>query len=40
MFGHYGKSLYEALKYIGVAPEKIGYNHSAGDRYVDENPFS
>ena len=40
MFGHYGKSLYEALKYIGVAPEKIGYNHPAGDRYVDENPFS
>ena len=39
MFGHYGKALYEALKYIGVAPEEIGYNHPAGDRYVDENPF-
>ena len=40
MFGKYGKSLYDALKYIGVAPEEIGYNHPAGDRYPDENPFA
>jgi L-fucose isomerase-like protein len=39
MFGHYGKALYEALKYIGVCPSEIGYNHPAGDRYKDENPF-
>lgn len=40
MFGHYGKALYDALKYIGVDPANIGYNHPAGDRYVDENPFA
>ncbi|SDZ80319.1 L-fucose isomerase [Lachnospiraceae bacterium NK3A20] len=40
MFGHFGKALYEALKYIGVDPTEIGYNHPVGDRYVDENPFS
>ena len=40
MFGHYGKALYEALKYIGVAPEEIGYNQPEGVRYVDENPFA
>lgn len=39
MFGHYGKVLYETLKYIGVAPSEIGYNHAAGDRYEGENPF-
>lgn len=39
MFGHYGKALYEALKYIGVEPAEIGYNHAAGDRYEDENPW-
>jgi L-fucose isomerase-like protein len=39
MFGHYAKSLYEALKFIGVDPTEIGYNHPAGDRYVDENPW-
>ena len=40
MFGHYGKALFDALKYIGVKPEEIGYNHPAGDRYSTENPFS
>lgn len=40
MFGHYGRTLYEALKYIGVEPKEIGYNHPAGDRYEDENPFA
>jgi len=39
MFGHYGKALYEALKYIGVDPKEIGYNHGKNDRYEDENPF-
>ena len=40
LFGHYGKALFDALKYIGVKPEEIGYNHPAGDRYSTENPFS
>ncbi len=39
MFGHYGKALYEALKFIGVEPTEIGYNRPAGLPYVDENPF-
>ena len=38
-FGHYGKTLYEVFKYIGVPVENIGYNHPAGDRYPGENPF-
>ena len=38
-FGHYGKAIYEVLKYIGVMPEKIGFNHPAGMRYITENPF-
>ncbi len=40
MFGHYGKTLYEALKFIGVEPTEIGYNHPANLPYVDENPFA
>ncbi len=40
MFGHYGKILYDTLKYIGVEPEEIGYNRPKGDRYPDENPFA
>ncbi|MCR5691015.1 MAG: fucose isomerase [Eubacterium sp.] len=39
MFGHYGKSLYEALKYIGVDPGEIGFNRPAGNLYPSENPF-
>ena len=39
MFGHYGKALYDALKYIGVAPSEIGYNHPSGVLYASENPF-
>lgn len=40
MFGHYGKVLYDTLKFIGVPVDEIGYNHPAGDRYADENPFA
>ncbi len=40
MFGHYGKALYEALKFIGVEPTEIGYNRPASLPYVDENPFA
>ena len=40
MFGHYGKNLYDALKYIGVDPSEIGYNQPEGVLYEDENPFT
>lgn len=36
-FGHYGKSLYEVLKYIGA--EKIGYNQPKAVPYATENLF-
>ena len=39
MFGHYGRALYDALKFIGVDTAEIGYNHKENDRYEGENPF-
>ena len=39
-FGHYGKTLYEVFKYIGVPVEEIGYNHPAGQLYKTEIPFN
>ena len=39
MFGHYGRALFNALKYIGVNPSEIGYNQPEGVRYPTENPF-
>ena len=39
-FGHFGKSLYEIFKYIGVPVEEIGYNQPKGVRYPTENPFA
>ena len=39
-FGHFGKSLYEVFKYIGVDVEEIGFNQSAGMLYKTENPFA
>ncbi len=39
MFGHYGKTLYDVLKYIGVEPKEIGYNRPAGNLYETENPW-
>lgn len=38
-FGHYGKTLYEVFKYIGVPIQEIDYNQPAGVRYKTENPF-
>lgn len=38
-FGHFGRTLYEVFKYIGVEAEEIDYNRRAGDRYPKENPF-
>ena len=37
-FGHYGKELYEVLKYFGIAD--IAYNQPASLPYPTENPFS
>lgn len=38
-FGHYGKTLYEVFKYLGVPVEEIDYNQPKGVRYKTENPF-
>lgn len=38
-FGHYGRSLFEVFKYIGIANEEIGFNQPAGMLYPGENPF-
>ena len=39
-FGHFGKSLYEVFKYIGVDVEESGFNQPAGMLYKTENPFA
>lgn len=39
-FGHYGKSLFEVFKYIGVPVEEIGYNLPASLPYKTENPYA
>ena len=39
-FGHFGKSLYEVFKYVGVDVREIDYNQPAGVRYPTENPFA
>ena len=38
-FGHFGKTLYEVFKYIGVPVEEIGYNQQKETRYPTENPW-
>ena len=38
-FGHFGKTLYEVFKYIGVDVDEIGYNQPKNVRYKTENPF-
>ncbi len=37
-FGHYGKTLYEVFKYLGVTD--VGFNQPKGMLYPGENPFS
>ena len=37
VFGHYGKELFEVLKYLDVADRE--YNHPAGAMYREENPY-
>lgn len=39
-FGHYGKAIYEVLKYMGVAYNEIGYNQPKSLPYPSENPFA
>lgn len=39
-FGHFGKSLYEVFKYIGVPVEDINYNQPKALPYPTENPFA
>ena len=39
-FGHFGKTLYEVFKYIGVDVGEIGFNQPKGMLYPTENPFS
>jgi len=39
-FGHYGKTLYEVFRYIGVDMDEVGYNQPRGVRYKTENPFA
>ena len=39
-FGHYGKTLFEVFKYIGVDVEEIGFNQPKGMLYKTENPFA
>ena len=39
-FGHFGKTLYEVFKYIGVDVDKIGFNQPKNMLYKTENPFS
>ena len=39
-FGHFGKTLYEVFKYVGVAVEEIDFNRPKGMMYPTENPFA
>ena len=37
-FGHYGKSIYEVLKYLGITD--VSYNRPSGTLYPTENPWA
>lgn len=39
-FGHFGKTLYEIFKYVGVPVEEINFNQPKGMMYPTENPFA
>ena len=39
-FGHFGKAIFEVLKYVGVAYDEIGYNQPKSLPYPSENPFA
>ena len=37
-FGHYGKAIFDTLKYLGV--EDLEFNRPAGMLYDGENPYA
>ena len=37
-FGHFGKTMFEIFKYLGV--DDIGFNQPREMRYPTENPFA
>ncbi len=39
-FGHYGKTLFEVFKYVGVPIEDLDYNRPKSLPYPTENPFA
>ena len=39
-FGHFGKTLYEVFKYVGVPIEETDFNQPKGMLYPTENPFA
>lgn len=39
VFGHYGKSIYEVFKYLGLPAQEIDYNRPKGQLYEGECPF-
>ena len=39
-FGHFGKTLYEVFKYVGVPIEEIDFNEPKGMFYPSVNPFA
>ncbi len=39
-FGHFGKTLYEVFKFVGVPVEEINFNQPKGMLYPTENPFA
>ncbi len=38
-FGHFGKSIYEVFKFLGVNVDEIDYNQPKSNLYKGENPF-
>ena len=39
-FGHYGKTLFEIFKYVGVPVEDLNYNQPKSLPYPTENPWA
>ena len=39
-FGHYGKTLYDVFKLLGVEYDEIDFNRPKTQRYASENPFA
>lgn len=39
-FGHYGRQLFAAFRYLGLAAGEVDYNHPKDLPYPGENPFA